>query len=415
MNKEFDYLRELGKQLAEIAALPVQEEKKKLWTANNDLKPVRPMVYIDQLPWHEIKRSKEMEQRCEDTFLRSVEEYILKLLYRWKHFPCDMVVENRVDIPKTPRKAGTDIYDLDYGMNIVEETAKTDEENDVYSHKYEDQIATPEQLAELKPALIKVDPEVDKRRLEICEEIFNGIIPVRLEGIQIHAGLWDRIAQMRSVEKILWDIIDDPEFIIQTVKKFVELTMSTIDQCEALGLLDHQLQYVHCTGAYTGDLPQKDYAGGKARAKDCWAFGMAQLFATVSPAMHEEFEIDLVKPVYERFGLLYYGCCEPLEKKIGIIRKIKNVRKISISPWANIDESADNMGKDYVLSLKSNPAFIASAVNEKEIRGQIEKAVQACKRNGSPLEIILKDVSTVSSKLESLDHWNRIAMEYALA
>jgi hypothetical protein len=104
-----------------------------------------------------------------------------------------------------------------------------------------------------------------------------------------------------------------------------------------------------------------------------------------------------------------------LEKKIGIIRKIKNVRKISVSPWANIDESADNIGKDYVLSLKSNPAFIASAVNEQEIRGQIEKAINACKRNGSPLEIILKDVSTVSFRLESLDHWNKIAMEYTMA
>ena len=408
MSKEYTYLRELGKKLAEIAALPVQEEKKKLWAANNDLKPIRPMVHIDQLPWHEIRHSKEIEQKCEDPFLRSIEEYILKLLYRWKHFPCDMVVENRIDIPKT-------VHNLNYGVHIIEETVKTDENNDVFSHKYQDQIATPEQLAALKPDVLTVDPELDKKHMEICEEIFDGVIPVRLEGVQIHAGLWDRISQMRSVEKILWDIIDKPEFIVQTVKKFIDLTMSTIDQCENLGLLDHQLQYIHCTGAYTNDLPQKDYNGGKSRAKDCWALGMSQIFATVSPAMHEEFEIDLVKPVYERFGLFYYGCCEPLEKKINIIKKIKNVRKISVSPWANIDESADNMGKDYVLSLKPNPAFIAAGVSEQEIRKQIEAAVRACKRSGSPLEIILKDVSTVSYKLESLDHWNRIAMEYAIA
>ena len=406
MNMEYTRLRELGKKLAEIAALPIQEEKKKLWTAVNDLNPVRPMVYMDQLPWHEIKRTKEMELQCEDPFLRSVEEIMLKLLYRWKHFPCDMVIENRIDIPKT-------VHNLNYGMRIAEEAAKTDEENDIYSHKYLDQIATVEQLEALKPDIIAVDPELDKRHLEICGEIFHDIIPVRLEGIQIHAGLWDRIAQMRSVENIMWDIVDRPEFIVQTVQKFVDLTMSTIDQCENLGLLDCQLQYVHSTGAYTSELPQSNYDGGKSRAVDCWAFGVAQLFSTVSPAMHEEFEIDLLKPVYERFGLVYYGCCEPLEKKIDIIRKVKNVRKISISPWADIDESADRIGKDYVFSLKSNPALVASGVNEKEVRAQIEKAVEACKRSGSPLEIILKDVSTISSKLESLDLWNRIAMEYA--
>ena len=404
MNKNYAYLGELGKKVAEIAALPVQQEKKKLWTANNDLKPVRPMVHMDQLPWHEINRSEEMKKNYEDPFLSSVEESLLKILYRWKHFPCDMVVENRIDIPKTVRN-------LDYGMHITEETRMIDVENDIYSHKYEDQIGTPEQLAALRPDKIEVDPELDKRHLEICSDIFNGIIPVRLEGVQIHSGLWDRIAQMRSVEKILWDIVDRPEFIVDIVKKFVDMTMSSVRQCEELGLLDAKLQYVHCTGAYTNDLPQADYNEGKTRAKDCWSFGMAQLFATVSPAMHEEFEIDLVKPLYEMFGLMYYGCCEPLEKKIGIIRKIKNVRKISTSPWANIDESADNMGRDYVLSLKSNPAFIAAGVNEKEVRAQIEKALKACKRSGGPLEIILKDVSTVSSKLESLDRWNKIAME----
>jgi hypothetical protein len=407
MNKEQNRLRELGKKIAGIAALPVQEEKKKLWTANNDLKPVRPMVYIDQLPWHEINRSEEMKTLCGDTFLRSVEESILKVLYRWKHFPCDMVVENRIDIPKT-------VYGLDYGMRITEQSAITDAENDVYSHKYEDQIETEEQLASLKNDTIKIDPELDKKRLEICGEIFNGIIPVRLEGVQIHSGVWDRIAQMRSVEKVLWDIIDRPEFIIKIAGKFVAMAMSTIDQCEKLNLLDAKLQYVHCTGAYTKDLPQKDYDEEKTKAKDCWSFGMAQLFATVSPAMHDEFEIDMVKPLYERFGLMYYGCCEPLEKKIGIIRKIKNVRKISVSPWANIEECAQNIGKDYVLSLKPNPAFIANgALNEVEARKQIETALKACKHSGGPLEIILKDVSTISSRLEVLDLWNKTAMELA--
>jgi len=125
MNKEYLRLRELGKKLAEIAALPVQEEKKKLWIANNDLKPARPMVYIDEIPWHEINHSPELRQECEEPFLRSIEEYILKLLYRWKHFPCDMVVEKYLSIPKT-------VSGLNYGAHVVEEALKTNDENDCF-------------------------------------------------------------------------------------------------------------------------------------------------------------------------------------------------------------------------------------------------------------------------------------------
>lgn len=127
--------------------------------------------------------------------------------------------------------------------------------------------------------------------------------------------------------------------------------------------------------------------------------------------MHEEFEIDLVKPLYERFGLMYYGCCEPLELKIDEIRKINNVRKISISPWAKPEIAAPKMGKDYVMSLKSNPAFIATnTFDEESIRSQILNAKGACEQNGTPMEIILKDVSTVSYNLDFIDRWEKLVM-----
>ena len=97
MNNDAKILKELGKKIAEIAHLPVQNEKKELWRKNNDLEPVRPMVYIDQLPWHELGKSDELKNRCEDEFLRTVETGLLQMLYRWRHFPCDMVVENRLE------------------------------------------------------------------------------------------------------------------------------------------------------------------------------------------------------------------------------------------------------------------------------------------------------------------------------
>lgn len=52
----------------------------------------------------------------------------------------------------------------------------------------------------------------------------------------------------------------------------------------------------------------------------------------VSPAMHEEFELEYMMPIFERFGAVYYGCCEPLHLKTEMIRKYPNVRKISMSP-----------------------------------------------------------------------------------
>lgn len=402
MEKQKQLIRELAKKIEEIASLPVQEETKKLWTANNDLKPVRPMVYLDQLPWHELSKCEELTLVCEDPFLRKLEWDMKVILYRWKHFRCDMVVEKRIDIPVS-------VHNLDYGTHIKEEILMTDVENDIVSHKYEDQVQDEEALEKLENDKIWVDRELDQQHLDICNEIYGDVLPTRIAGVQIHAGLWDRIAQMRPAEHVLWDLVDRPEFTKKVAEKFMDLTMSTVDQCEELGILDTEAQYIHCTGAYTEDMPKP--ADGKPKAENVWAFGMSQLFGSVSPAMHEEFEIDILKPLYERFGLLYYGCCEPLDTKIDMIRKVKNVRKISISPWANPVNAAPQMAGDYVMSLKSNPAFIAtSVVNEEGIRKQVQTAYDACKASHTPMEVILKDVSTVCGKVEHLENWAKIVM-----
>jgi len=404
MSKDAEILKGLGARLAEIASLPVQEEKKKMWRALNGLNITRPMVCIDQLPWHELNINDELTLQCEDDFLRTVELGIRKLLYKWNRFPADMVIENRIDIPKTA-------HGLNYGYEIIEETISKNDGNDVVSHKYIDQCETEEMLALLKPDEIEIDPALDLEHKEICENIFKGIIPVRLSGYTIHAGVWDRIAQARPLQSILYDIIERPEFITILAEKFLALTMSTVDQCETLGLLDAEEPLIHCTGAYTDELPTKDYDPDRPLAKDCWAFAMAQIFTTVGPAHHEEFEIDIMKPLFERFGLLYYGCCEPLHQKIDIIRKINNVRKISISPWAKIDESAENIGGDYVFSGKPHPAYVTTGVlNEVGVKEQTINTINACRRNNTPCELILKDVSTVSGNPEVLTQWENLVM-----
>jgi hypothetical protein len=116
----------------------------------------------------------------------------------------------------------------------------------------------------------------------------------------------------------------------------------------------------------------------------------------------------MVRPLYERFGLMYYGCCEPLHDRIHLIRKIKNVRKISVTPGPT-STWREQIGGDYVFSCKINPAFIANGFEREAIADQFSRALTATRRTGTPAEFILKDVSTVGSHLEALDMWAPLA------
>jgi len=192
--------------------------------------------------------------------------------------------------------------------------------------------------------------------------------------------------------------------------------LSLLDQLEEKGLLCGPQYLIHCTGAWTTELPAEGFNPARPRTRDIWMFGLAQMFATVSPAMFQEFEVQYASRICERFGLVYYGCCDPLDRKMAQVRMIPNVRKISMSPWADQERGAAEIGRSYVFSRKPNPAFLAgSTFHLDRVRDDLAATREICRRSGSPLELILKDISTVGYEPQRLFTWARTAMEVVQA
>ena len=111
------------------------------------------------------------------------------------------------------------------------------------------------------------------------------------------------------------------------------------------------------------------------------------------------------------FGLVYYGCCEPLDEKIDIIREAPHVRKISMSPWVDMDKGAERIGRDFVFSRKPSPALVArDAWDPEAVEEDLSDTLARCSRHGCPVEFILKDISTVRYQPQRLWEWADVAM-----
>ncbi len=403
--KDSAILRELAARTAEIAALPVQEEKRRLWRALNALKPKRPMVAIDQVCWNEMNVDGALNLNCADPSLRKYEERLRRILFQWEHFPVDMVVEPTLDVPMAITNTG-------FGIEIDEETVVTDPTNDVVGHHFNNQFQSDSDLEKLRVPRITHDPAETERRLAAAHEIFDGTLKVRPWGVDPYLSLWDPISQWMGVEGALYAIMDRPAFMHALVGRMTEGYLSMLDQLEQQGLLCQPQSLIHCTGAYTTELPAPGYNPRRPRTKDIWMFGLAQMFATVSPAMFREYEVDYASRICARFGLVYYGCCDPLHGKMKEVRMIPHVRKVSMSPWANQERGAAEIGTTYVFSRKPNPAFLATtSFDPVMVRGDLEKTRDICRESRSPLELILKDISTVKYEPARLFQWARIAME----
>jgi hypothetical protein len=400
-----EIIRTLAAEVAEVAALPVQQEKKRLWTKLNGLRPERPMVMIDQVCWNEMPVEDELTLRCEDMECRAYETRLRRTLYQWKHFPVDMVVEPVAYVPKAVQNTGL-------GIDVEQEIAVGDITNDVVSHAYVNQFQTDADLDKIKTPVVTHDEAETARRLEKAEELFGGLLRIESDGGTPYLSVWDPVSMWMSVEDALYAMIDRPEYVRELVRRIVAGYMRMLDQMEALALLPSWQPLIHCTGAYTDALPGPDDDPARPRTRDIWMFGLAQMLATVSPDMFQEFEITPNLPLFGRFGLVYYGCCDPLDGKMEQVRRIPNVRKISMSPWADEEKGAREIGGDYVFSRKPNPSLLAwDRFDEEETRRHLQTSVDICAAHGCPLELILKDLSTVRYDPPRLWRWAEIAME----
>ncbi|MCJ7821489.1 MAG: hypothetical protein MUQ26_00145, partial [Armatimonadetes bacterium] len=122
-----------------------------------------------------------------------------------------------------------------------------------------------------------------------------------------------------------------------------------------------------------------------------------------------EFIFPYQLPVISKLGFACYGCCEPIDKRWHYVKQIPNLRRVSVSPWSDVNTMAERIGADYVFSRKPSPALVSAGWDEDLIRADLRQTVSATK--GTNLEIVLKDVHTVCGEPWRFRRWVELARE----
>ena len=364
----------------------------------NDLKQGRPPVLLGEIPWYQMDFDGSLTCICEDKGARNVELYFRKALFYMKYFKADNLYEPVFRVKRAVESSGIGVEP------VTADIKRTDEINNIVSREFEDILEDESALDLLHDPVLKLRPDKDEARMEFYTDLLGDTIPVRLYGYNyFYFAPWDKITRLRGVEPILMDMYDRPEYLHAIIKKYVSAAHAELDFVET-NLEVLPTPSLHCTpGAVSG------LAGEGLKAT--WCRSMAQTFGVISPAMFEEFEVDYLLSVAKRFQYTYYGCCEPLDDKISVLKKIPNLRKIGCSPWASVEKCAEQIGGDYVLSRKPNPAYVAISTDPDVVRNEIEETVKACIKYGCAYDYVLKDISTVSGRPENLIVWARTVSE----
>ena len=140
-----EVLRRLAAELAAAAALPIHAEKARLWRRLNNLQPMRPLVWITEVPWIEMEVESELTLQCQYPFARQVEECLRRTLYQWRYLPADMVMDDWLGCPLV-------IEDSGYGIAEQVTLIRQDERSDIASREFTPQMDGAADIEKIKAA-----------------------------------------------------------------------------------------------------------------------------------------------------------------------------------------------------------------------------------------------------------------------
>ncbi len=408
--KDRSILRELAEKQAQMASLPVNKERVVEWSRLNGLKKGRPQVWMNEIPWHEMNVNSELDLQTTNEFCRTVEQQLRRRIYQWNHMQCDMVVEPKFYSPLV-------IHDTGFGIEEDSDIIRLDENTTAPSRRFHPQINDEKDLEKIKNPVLTHDEEASEINYQTLIDLFGDILSIEKEGIT-HCWFapWDELIRWWGVQEALIDLVMRPELIHRAMERLVNAYLSRLQQWRNLNLLsltDGNYRVGSGGLGYSDELPQADFDLAHVRTIDQWGSSAAQIFSAVSPEMHEEFGLQYERRWLEQFGLTYYGCCEPLDNKIEILKGIPNLRKISMSPWGDVEKTVDKTDGKYVLSYKPNPnVFATNEWNPAQAKKNLSEVLD--KTRGCVVEVIMKDISTVRYKPQRLWEWSEIAMELVL-
>jgi hypothetical protein len=258
-----------------------------------------------------------------------------------------------------------------------------------------------------------VDEEATAANLARVQDAIGDLIRITVDRAPVwrvwHADISYDLGNLRGLEQVMWDMADAPEQLHRLCRFLSDSIQRVHQEAEDAGdwrLCNHENQ----ASPYALELPDPQADGPPVKRDQLWVFCAAQEMAQVSPAMHDEFVLQYQLPIISRFGLCAYGCCEDLTHKIDMLRRIPNLRRIAVTPVADVPRCAEQIGTDYIFSWRPNPSqMICCGFDPELIRRVVRDAMEASR--GCHVDITLKDVQTVQGKPENLREWVEVVRE----
>lgn len=388
---EREFLRDMAKEKVELSKSDYMQKRIKMWTDHNDLKGKIPMIHFEMGTVGD--KGFNYQCKCESGDARSMEWNMGSQMANYKMVGDDRVVSDDFTI-------GNGFWMQPFGLS-----GKRTHTDGVGFH-IDPVVDDLDNLDFIKESPMGFDHEGSVKWKEQVDDVLGDILDVRWGMGSIGLCPTQFLVNILGMETMFISMYDNPENFHIMMERLSDDYVTYLKETEKRGLLlpNNQNDWVgQGTFGYTTQLPSlADKKAEDFKLNDVWGYMDSQETVDISADMFNEFFFPYYKKIADNFGLLSYGCCEPVhsfwEKSLS---NLTNLRKISISPWCDEEYMGEVLReRNIIFQRKPAPQFIGvgTYLDEDGFRAHMKKTILAAK--GGKLEVTFRDTYNLSGQLD---------------
>jgi len=340
---EIEYLKRLAARYAEIALSETMGRRREKWRLHNRLE-------VKTYPFHiedngTFIRDLAPDPKCEK--YRWFEQRLVHAITAYEKVNDDRIVPDRFVMPWC-RNISRYCDELEFKRvdSGGFETNKPIQDIDTDFHK-------------LKRRSMTIDKDETYRRAEFAASMFKGLLPVAigLTGSMHSDGITNKAVHLMGMENLFMQMALNPDGVHRLLTFLAEdnLELGQWEEDNNLLTLNNDGNQGYCSGSslYSDEIPGRDIpAGDPIRSVDRYGYLETQETTGISPEMFDEFIMPHYRKFASKFRLMKFGCCEPVHDLMPLLTTFDNLRKVSVSPWCNLEKCAERCRKDIIWSRK---------------------------------------------------------------
>ncbi|MEI6422775.1 MAG: hypothetical protein WCP55_11185 [Lentisphaerota bacterium] len=353
MNKnDMDCIRNLAEIYSEYACGKVMDARREKWRKHNRMQE-------RTFPFHIQDNGKFMQDlmpplQCEGKEFKELEQRLLYSITSYEKINDDRIIPSRflvnwqTDITPYCEELRFVNSDDGHGGSLGFESNKPIQDIDSDFYK-------------LKKRKITLNRKLTGQHAELAHKAFDGLLPVAIGRASSYYsdGMANKAVHLMGMEELFMQMAVNTEAVHRLFTFLAEdnLELGRWEEEQGLLTLNNDGNQGYCSGSsqFSDEIIMP--AGGEEaiRSSDRYGYLEAQEATGLSPDMFGEFFMPYLLKLAEKFKLMKFGCCEPVHGLMPYLENLQGLRKVSVTPWCNLEVLASTCRKDIIWSRKPTP------------------------------------------------------------